>query len=56
MRVDLTQTKIIAHTVKGKGIGFIETKPYWHHKVPTREEYEEILAELTRQEHASPVR
>jgi transketolase len=29
---------IIARTVKGKGVSFIENRPEWHHRVPTEEE------------------
>ncbi len=38
---------VIAHTVKGKGISFIEGDPKWHHKVPDDDQYEEALAELS---------
>lgn len=31
---------IIAHTVKGCGIPFMENRAQWHHKVPSKEEYE----------------
>ena len=41
-------TAIIANTVKGKGVGMMETHGPWHYKVPNREEYEAILAELQR--------
>lgn len=37
---------IIAHTVKGKGVSFIENSPPWHHKVPTDQEKELALSEL----------
>lgn len=33
---------IIAKTVKGKGLPIAENKVEWHHKVPTREEYQEM--------------
>src|SRR5699024_9564080 len=32
---------VIAHTVKGKGISFIEGDYEWHHKVPDDEQYKE---------------
>ncbi len=38
---------IIAHTVKGKGVSFMENQLKWHHGVPTAEQYEQALAELT---------
>jgi len=37
---------IIADTVKGKGVSFMENDPYWHGKPPTEEQYEKGLAEL----------
>jgi transketolase len=39
---------VIANTVKGKGVSFMEDRVEWHHKVPTAEETEAALAELTR--------
>jgi transketolase len=37
---------IIAHTVKGKGVSFMENNFRWHSKVPTEEELAAALAEL----------
>ena len=37
---------IIAHTVKGKGISFMENDASWHGKVPSKSEYEQSLMEL----------
>ncbi len=37
---------IIAHTVKGKGVSFMENNFRWHSKVPTDEELAAALAEL----------
>lgn len=37
---------IIANTVKGKGVSFIEGHGKWHHKIPTKEEFIEIKKEL----------
>jgi len=39
---------IIANTVKGKGVSFIENRAEWHHKVPAAEELKSALAELSR--------
>lgn len=39
-------TLIIAHTVKGKGVSFMEGRLEWHGKVPTREEADKALKEL----------
>ncbi len=37
---------IIANTVKGKGVSFMENTHKWHGKPPTREEYELAIKEL----------
>ncbi len=37
---------VLAHTVKGKGVSFIENAAKWHHRVPTDEEYEIARREL----------
>jgi transketolase len=39
---------IIARTVKGKGVSFMENAVAWHGTPPTREEYERALEELNR--------
>ena len=39
-------TMIIAHTVPGKGVPFMENKPEWHGKVPNKEEAKKALEEL----------
>ena len=41
-------TILIANTIKGKGSPVMENKAQWHHKVPTREEYEQIMSDLKR--------
>lgn len=41
-------TFIIAHTVKGKGVSFMEDKAKWHHKVPTSEQVEQAFEELNK--------
>jgi len=38
---------IIAHTKKGRGISFMEDNYVWHHKVPSDEQYEQAMEELT---------
>lgn len=38
---------VIAHTIKGKGISFMENDHSWHAKVPSKQELESALAELT---------
>lgn len=37
---------VIAHTIKGKGISFMENQVKWHHGVPSAEQYELALTEL----------
>ena len=37
---------IIARTTKGKGVSFMEYDHRWHGGIPTREQYEQALAEL----------
>lgn len=37
---------IIANTVKGKGVSFMEDKLEWHYKSPNPEQYEDALKEL----------
>lgn len=39
-------TLIIAHTIKGKGISFMENQVKWHHGVPSAEQYNLALTEL----------
>ncbi len=43
-------TAIIAHTIKGKGVSFMENKAEWHGVAPTPEQAEEALKELEREE------
>jgi len=43
---------IIANTIKGKGVSFMENKPEWHARAFTEEEYEQAMAELNDQERA----
>ncbi len=39
-------TAIVAKTIKGKGVSFMENQHAWHGKAPSREEAERALAEL----------
>ena len=39
-------TAIIAKSVKGKGVSFMENKVGWHGKAPNAEEYEQAVAEI----------
>jgi transketolase len=40
-------TALIAHTVKGKGVTFMEDKLEWHYKSPSQEQLQQALAEVT---------
>lgn len=40
-------TVIIARTVKGKGVSFMEDQAGWHGKAPNAEQYEKAVSELT---------
>jgi len=39
-------TVIIAHTIKGKGVSFMENNPGFHGRAPNKEEFEQAMAEL----------
>src|SRR3954452_3641033 len=39
---------VIANTIKGKGVSFMENRVEWHHKVPSAEQVELAIQELTR--------
>ena len=41
-------TAIIAHTVKGKGVSFMENQAGWHGKAPNDDEYKQAMEELER--------
>ena len=43
-------TIIIAKTIKGKGISFMENKASWHGKAPSKEEYDLAMEELNKVE------
>lgn len=45
-------TAIIANTVKGCGSSVMENKANWHHKVPTQEEYQQIIADFEARKEA----
>lgn len=40
-------TVIIAHTIKGKGVSFLEDRNEWHYKYPSREQLEIAIKELS---------
>lgn len=41
---------VIAHTVKGKGVSFMENKLEWHYKAPSDEELRQAVKELRNRE------
>jgi transketolase len=46
---DAKPTALIAKTVKGKGVSFIENSPDWHGKALSKEEYLKALKELDKE-------
>ncbi|MDD3217639.1 MAG: transketolase [Lachnospiraceae bacterium] len=46
-------TVIIANTTKGCGSSVMENKANWHHKVPTAEEYTQIMKDLDARKEAA---
>lgn len=45
-------TLVIADTVKGKGSAVMENKASWHHKVPSAEEYRQIVQDFAQRKEA----
>lgn len=43
---------ILARTIKGKGVSFIEDKAGWHHRLPSDEEFATAMMELDQAEEA----
>ena len=39
-------TMILAHTIKGKGVSFMENNASWHGSAPNKEQYEQAMKEL----------
>ena len=39
-------TAIIAKSIKGKGVSFMENQAGWHGQAPGKEQYEQAMAEL----------
>jgi len=40
-------TVIIAHTIKGKGVSFMENNPKFHGMAPNKDEYQLAMKELS---------
>lgn len=51
-RVKQKPTLIVANTIKGKGVSFMENTPIWHYRMPNEEELQILMKELelTREE------
>jgi transketolase len=48
-QIDATKPKvIIAHTIKGKGVSFMENSLDWHYKSPNEEQYKVALKEISK--------
>jgi transketolase len=43
-------TAIVAHTIKGKGVSFMENVVGWHGKAPSQDELAQAIRELDAQE------
>lgn len=43
---NLKPTVIVAKTVKGKGVSFMENNVGWHGKAPNKEDFERAIEEL----------
>jgi transketolase len=43
---------VIANTVKGRGVSFMENVVKWHHGVPSEAEYQQAMDELDQAEAA----
>jgi len=41
---------ILANTIKGKGVSYMENVPIWHYRSPSPNEYQQALSELKEQE------
>ena len=46
-RVSEKPLAIIANTIKGKGVSYMEGQIKWHHGVPNDEEYQIAMKELS---------
>ena len=38
---------VIAHTIKGKGVSYMEDQVSWHHGVPTKAQLDQAMKELS---------
>ena len=37
---------VVARTIKGKGVSYMENVPIWHYRAPNAAEYQQAIAEL----------
>ena len=44
--LDASPRVVIAHTVKGKGVSFMENVPIWHYRLPNEQEMEMVRRDL----------
>lgn len=42
-------TCIVMHSIKGKGVSFMENNPGWHGKAPNEEQYKTAMADLVKE-------
>jgi transketolase len=48
--IDYTNGKphlIISHTTKGKGVSYMEGIAKWHHGMPSEEQYQQAISEIS---------
>lgn len=48
-RIGNAPMMVIARTIKGKGVSYMENVPIWHYRSPSPEEYQQALAELAKE-------
>ena len=44
---------VIANTIKGFGSSVMENKANWHHRVPSQEEYNQIIKDLAKKKEVA---
>jgi transketolase len=47
---------VVAHTVKGRGVSFMEDDNNWHYRIPTADEVQRAQAELASAEVGVPAK
>lgn len=52
LRTGRAPMMVIARTIKGKGVSYMENVPIWHYRSPSPEEYRRALEELAEAEEA----